>query len=1262
MADEEIQEPSEEQPIPVSEEAMGDGQMPVVARPDSGLTASPIVTDGPEPAERPAQLPFPIVGIGGSAGGVEAYIELFEHLPSSTGMAFVIVPHLSADQRSYLPEILARHTRMEIAIIENGMRPEPDHVYILPPNARVSLQNGAFHLEVRPGEGTHRPIDFFFRSLASEQGNFGIGVVLSGMDADGSVGLKTIKSESGISIVQSPESARFPDMPRSSISADHVDMVLPPDRIARYLAQLGTRFGAPALRGLEEGVAPREEQQHFGRILKLLRGVSGVDFRQYKPDTLQRRIARRMLMLRVDTLADYASFLQGDNKELHELHEDVLINVTRFFRDPEAFDALKNVVFSHIFEDWPPEHQLRVWVPGCSSGEEVYSIAMCLLEFLTGNTGEPPIQIFGTDASELSIQKARAGLYPEAITNEVSPERLRRFFIKTEKGYQVAKRIRDLCIFARQNLCNDPPFSRLDLISCRNVLIYFGPQLQEQLIPTFHYALRQDGFLFLGASETIREFTDLFRLTDRKNRIYSKIGTTPRNAFLDLVPRGFPELSAETVNVAASDTWGDLDIQRTADRLVLARYAPPGVVINEKLEILQSRGHTGPFLEMGQGTASLQLTRMMRESIASQVISAVKQAIERDLPVQVERLQVRDGDQIYETTLEVLPLHTAHARTRYFLVLFVPRSRGPEDISIPEISSQELSEYEKDRAIAQLRHDLSSTKLYLQSLLEERDARNQELISANEEIQSANEELQSTNEELETTKEELQSSNEELQTVNDELQNRNAALTQTSNDLQNLLNSVNLPMLMLNNEFSIRHFTPQIQRLMNVRSSDIGRPLGDIRLNLNVDNLEPLFAEVLDTLAAREIEVQDREGHWYLLRVRPYRTTDNKIDGVVVVLVDIDEQRCSQQQLRNARDFARSIIAGIPLPLAVVDSDFRIRITNEAFCKLASSTNEALERRFLPDLAAALWGMDRPLRSGLEGLRRNRGEVNSFEFEHKTSDDSARVFLVRGCPLQPDGERFMLITFENLTAHKEIERLLNAERKRLESAVESTTKELDRSREELRALTGSLMTSQEEERRRLARELHDDINQRLAVLSMDGQEILRNFGENPAAVRQKLQETLTRMGQLAEDVRGLSHRLHPSIIEDLGLAPALRSLTEEFGEREGMITTFQAEGVPQDLSFEVGTGLYRIAQEALRNIGKHAGRTHVKVTLRGNSASLELQVTDAGRGFDPESKRSGLGLISMEERARLIGATFRVQSAPGEGTKITVHVPLPETN
>jgi two-component system CheB/CheR fusion protein len=1220
--------------------------------------SAPVIVDAPdETPDGHRPLAFNVVGIGASADGIETYIELLEHLPPDTGMAYVAVLHRSPDQKSHLCQILGRHTVMPVEEIENGMGLAMNRVYVAPPGFLLRIDKGVFYLE--PPDSAKRCIDFFFYSLAADQRNRAIAVILSGMDSDGALGMRAIKGEGGITMVQAPESAQYRDMPGSSIYADHVDIVSPPSAIAAQLAQLGRQFRQTNLRLLQDGVAVDGEEQYFVRILAMMRGVSGVDFRLYKQTTVRRRIARRMLLHRIDTLRDYVAFLQGNPGELRDLQEDALINVTRFFRDPEVFEVFKSTVLPRIFEDHDPAQQVRIWVAGCSSGEEVYSFAICLLEHLTGTVIQPPVQIFGTDASELNIQKARAGMFAETISDDVSPERLRRFFTKTDKGFQVAKRVRDLCIFARQNLCHDPPFSRMDVISCRNVLIYFGGELQRQLIPTFHYALRPEGFLILGTSETIREFTDLFSLADRRHKIYWHTGGSSARALLDALPRSLAPHISTAHPTPAPESWGDIELQRAADRILLARYAPPGVVVNERLEILESRGRVSPFLELRPGAATLELAHMTRENIASQVSAAVRRAITEEVPIQVQGLHVTDGDVRLEATLEVLPIHPVGNRPKCYLVVFAPpRTRLQREQAAVELSP-DMSAEDKDRLISQMRHDLSSTRLYLQSVLEERDAKNQELVSANEEIQSANEELQSTNEELETTKEELQSSNEELHAVNEELQNRNAILTQASNDLSNLLTSVNLPVLMLSNELTIRHFTPSTQRVMNLRVADVGRPFSELRVNLDVDDLTPLFTEVLDTLTAREIEVRDKDGRWYLLRVRPYRTADNKIEGLVVALVDIDQLRRSQQELRSARDFSRSIIQSVPLPLVVVDSELKITATNQAFCILARLSSADLDRRYLPPLARNLWGLDRELQEKLEKLRDTHKVGESFEFEHVISGEPPRFFSIRGCVLQPDGEQYLLATIEDLTTHKEAERLLKAEQVRLASEVELKTQALGRSQDELRALAVSLFNSQEEERRRIARELHDDLSQRLAALEIDSDQAEQNLSSDNSISRESLQRIRSRLAKLSQDVREMSHRLHPSMIEDLGLKPALQALTEEFGHRENMIATFSSQDVPENIPVEVSTVLYRITQEALRNVSKHAGQTHARVSLRGTAEGIQLQVADFGNGFDPSARRIGLGFVSMGERARQIGATLEVRGALGEGVRVTVNVPFP---
>jgi two-component system CheB/CheR fusion protein len=1205
-------------------------------------------------------LPFPVVAIGASAGGLEAYIELFKNLSHDTGMSYILVPHLSPEHRSHLPNILSHHATIPVSEIEHGGHPEPDHVHVLPPNMHLSMHQGIFQLETRhPGERMVMPIDRFFRSVASDQKNRVVGILLSGADSDGALGLKAIKGEGGIAIVQDPDSARFGDMPRSGIMADHVDLVLPPAQIGAELSRLARQFFQPSLTPLEQGrISPSDEPQ-FSRILTLLRTVSGVDFRNYKPGTVRRRIARRMVLRRMESLAEYARLLQESRDELRNLHEDVLINVSRFFRDPSVFETLKSDILPSIFDDRSADQQVRIWVAGCSTGEEAYSIAICVLEFLSGRLSESPIQIFGTDASDESIYKARAAWYPETIAADVSSDRLRRFFVKSDKGYQVSKRLRDLCIFARQNLCNDPPFSRLDLISCRNVLIYLQPDIQRFILSTFHYALRSSGVLLLGRSESVPQAVKLFSPLDRKERFYAKLGDSVPQPLLAVGRVGQAHLAPETPPRPRPILMEDL--QRAADRMLLVRYGPPGVLVNERLEILEVRGRPSPFLSIGPGPASLNLLRLTHSDIVATVREALQEAANSGAPVS-QPVTVMEAEQVHTATLEILPVHPFARGRGQYLVLFVPPAGNGEPAAgsaLPAKVESTTASEQQDLDADRLQRELNSTRVYLQSLIEDRDARNQELMAAYEEIQSANEELQSTNEELETAKEELQSGNEELHTVNDELRNRNAALVQASNDFINLLNSVNIPVIMLGSDLTIRQFTPPAERLMRLRSADIGRPIGEIRMNLMMDDVEPLIQEVADTLVTKEMEVQDRSGHWHLLRLRPYRTSENKIEGVVLVLLDIDQMKRSQDALQQARDFAQAVVEAVQVPVTVLDTELRIRTANAAFRALSALSSPDLERRSFTELVTLLWDWPN-LRQPLQRLV-DSGSSPLLELEHETRRPLVRYFRLVARAVHADVEAAILIVLEDITSQKMAERLLEADRERLAGQVQSTTEVLGRTREELHALAARLFTTQEDERRGVARELHDDISQRLAVLEMDIETLRKELPADRSAIKTELERIRERSRALSAEVRVISHQLHPSALDHLGIAPALKSLVEEFGVREGMVATFHSRNVPENPRPEVAVTLYRIVQEALRNVAKHAGKTHVKVLLESVDQRLRLEVRDFGEGFDMEgSKGDGIGLVSMAERARLIGGTLAVQSALGEGTAISVTVPLSE--
>jgi two-component system CheB/CheR fusion protein len=682
-------------------------------------------------------------------------------------------------------------------------------------------------------------------------------------------------------------------MPRSAISDGSVDHVLPPAEIGRRLLQLARH---PYV---AEQPAPPEGEEAVGRILALLRANTDMDFTHYKRSTTLRRIRRRMALRGLQSFTDYLHVLDDDPAELQNLYQDLLIRVTRFFRDEEVFEALKEMVFPALVRDRSPNSPIRVWVAGCSTGEEVYSLTICLLEFLGDRGISLPIKILATDVNEQALEKARAGVYLDNIEIDVRADRLRRFFAKVDGHYQIGKAVRDLCIFSRHNLALDPPFSRLDLVTCRNVLIYLDSALQKRIVPILHYALNPGGFLLLGSSETVGSFTDLFQVVDQRARVFSKnhVGTVGLGVDFGTYVGNLLEAGRRApLPPAGRASWTALDVQKEADRTILARYAPVGVVIDENMTVLQFRGHTGDYLEPAPGLASLDLLKMLREGLMGEVRTAVVQARAEGITVRREGVPLREKDCMRLVTVEVIPIKAPPSGMRCFVVLFsdTPPPAPPAAAESPAVPDGHRATL--DQQVQQLQQELTATREYLQSLIEEHESACEELKSASEELLSANEELQSTNEELQTAKEETQSANEELSTLNEELHHRNLELAQVNNDLINLLAAIHLPIVLVSRDLRIRRFTPAAEKVLNLIPTDVGRPIGNLKPNIEVPEFTDVIANVIDTLTPLEREIQDRDGHWYSLRIRPYVTLDKKIEGASVTLVDIDSIKRSMEQ------------------------------------------------------------------------------------------------------------------------------------------------------------------------------------------------------------------------------------------------------------------------------------------------------------------------------------------------------------------------------
>jgi len=950
-----------------------------------------------------------VVGVGASAGGLEAFSELLRHLPVNTGMAFVLVQHLDPHHESILADLLGNYTRMPVMQVHADVVVKPDHVYVIPPNATMVIVDGVLRVN-RPVQRLsyqRRPVDAFFVSLAKDARSRAIGVILSGAASDGTIGLKAIKAEGGITFAQN-ETAKFDGMPKSAIAAGVIDFVLAPQRIAQELAALARRR-----------ISPSYAPQWFGdsaamdEILAMVRRRTGVDFRLYKQTTIHRRLARRMALQKADTLADYLSLLRRDPAESEALFDDLLIKVTEFFRDAPVFEALKQKVFPSLTRDFEKE-PLRIWVPGCSTGEEVYSIGVCLLEFLEANGISRPVLMFGTDASQRVIERARSGIYDEAALSTLSPQRLKRFFARSDSGYQINRDIRAMSVFSRHVLGVDPPLSRMDLISCRNLLIYFGAALQQRVIDTLAYALRPAGYLLVGPSENTAKLSEFFNPVDDEHRIYVKRPSVepPALALIGEVA-GRSEPAALLAPTLASEPHPrKQSVHVAVDHMLVSHYGPSAVVVDKDLNIVEFRGDMNPYLHIPAGDTKLDLLNSVRNDLAAHLRSAILEAQRQNATIRLDEIQVRRDRAFHFVRITVIPVFIPPDE-RYFVILFEGLSDPAERAWRPAPSSPALDTSAADlekpqRHIDHLERELKSTREYLQSIIEE-------LRSTNEEAQSANEELQSNNEELQTTKEELQAANEELSTMNAEIQSRNVQLAAANDDLVNLLAAISTPIVMFSNNLCIRGFTPAAERLFHLRSSDVGRPMADLKPLTDIPNLAETLKEVLGALKMHEQEVQDADGRSYLMRIRPYRTADNRIDGAVLVLTDITDLKRGADEVKRARDYASAIVETVREPLVVLDDKLLVRSANRSFYEFFRNGPRHVEGRGIYEIIDRQ--LDLPaLRELLGRLLAGEPRLSDIEIEREFQPGGWRTLLVNARRLMGDG--LILLAFEDITERK----------------------------------------------------------------------------------------------------------------------------------------------------------------------------------------------------------------------------------------------------
>ena len=925
---------------------------------------------------------FPVVGIGASAGGLEAFEHFFRSVPANPGMAFVLVPHLDPGHASILTEILQRSTTMPVAEAQDQIKVAPNRVYVIPPNRDMAIFHGTLQLSV-PDQprGQRMPIDAFLRSLAEDQGEQAIGIILSGTGTDGTLGLRAIIGAGGISLVQEPASAKYDGMPGSAIQAGYATHVLPVEKMPEVLLS-GVR-----IHNLRQETPPAPAAvSGMNRILMQLRSTTSHDFSLYKKSTIRRRIERRMSQHNIEDMETYARYLKEHPAEVQLLFKELLINVTSFFRDPEAFVVLKNDILPQLFEGKPEDYVFRAWVSGCATGEEAYSVAMLLREHMDETRQEFRVQLYATDLDDDAIVIARAGLYPPNIAQDVPPERLRRFFVKDEAGYRVKKDIREMVVFAVQNAIKDPPFTRLDLLCCRNLLIYLEAELQNRLIPMFHYALKPGGVLFLSPSEGIGNHPGLFEPLNRKWKFYRAIQAADSSRAMVSRNLSISSGSLEKAPEEAMKKSKETNFAELTRRVLLQSYAPASVVTDVKGNILFVHGDTGKYLRPAPGQATLNVVDMAREGLQLELRVALQHAA-GGTSTQNREVAIKHNGEEQAVKISVRPLPDAGG---LLLVSF-------QDIARPAqakpLRGRRTTGTSEARRIEELEHELAYTKENLQATIEEQQASNEELKSTNEELQSTNEELQSTNEELETSKEELQSVNEELTTVNAELQAKIEQLAGMQNDMKNLLDNINIGTVFLDEHLLIRRFTREAANIYRLVATDVGRSLGDIKSNIEGNDLQVDAQKVLETLVPCERELHTSGGVHFLARIQPYRTLDNVIEGVVLTFTDISERIAAEDAVREARDMAEAIVDTVREPLVVLDGALHVVSASRVFYRRFRVTREETVGRPIYELGNRQWDIP-ALRELLEKILPQNRELEDYVVVHDFPSIGRRTMLL----------------------------------------------------------------------------------------------------------------------------------------------------------------------------------------------------------------------------------------------------------------------------
>jgi two-component system, chemotaxis family, CheB/CheR fusion protein len=1211
-----------------------------------------------------------LAGLGASAGGIHALEQFFEHMPPDSNLAFVVILHLSPEHESNLAPMLQRKTLMPVIQVQERIKVLPNHVYVIPPVKHLAMEDGHIRLmEPEQQKGRRVPVDLFFRTLAEAYTTHAIGVIFSGTGTDGTIGLRRIKEKGGIAIAQDPLEAEYDGMPRSVINAGLVDFVLPVVEIPTKLIALRQATEQIQIWHTDEKAPVEVDEKALRGVLATLRTRTNHDFSSYKRSTVLRRVARRLQINNLQEVSQYQTFIRENPGEAQELLKDMLISVTNFFRDNDAYNTLKAQVIPKIFEQKELGDQVRVWVSGCATGEEAYSMAILLSEYAETLDHPPNLQIFATDIDEEGITEARDGIFPESIEADVSLERLRRFFHKESHHYRIRKEVREMVLFAPHNVLRDPPFSKIDLISCRNLLIYLNREAQERVMQIFHFALRPNAYLFLGASESAENLPELYTPVEKKHRIYKRRAVATLPKFLPEMPVS-GRWEGKLPDIATTDkkpfTYSELH------HAILERYAPPSVLINKDYDIVHLSENVGRYLRFVGGEPTRNLLKAVHPDLRLDLRTALFAAAQGKEQSEVCNVRVKLGSNISLINILVRRIEPVEANRTFMLVIFddVTSTKTESEVqAAPDSSPTEI-----EMVVRQMDEELLRTKDQLRTTIEQYETSTEELKASNEELQAINEELRSTTEELETSKEELQSVNEELTTVNHELKEKVDEISRFNSDLQNLLTSTDIGTIFLDRNLYIRRFTPRVQDLFNIISSDINRPFTHLTHKLVYPNLAEDAAQVLKTLARVEREIRSLDGNWYIARLLPYRTLDDKIDGVVLTFLDITKLKTAEGQVKGGEERWRLVVESMEEhAIFAIALDGRISSWNSGAQHIFGySESEAIgmpaEKLFTPEDRAHQIPEQEMKKALIDGRANN-------ERWHIRKDGS--LFYASGVmTLMRDSAigDFVKI-LRDLTEQKQQEEALQKLNEELENRVRIRTNQLENSyhilQEEMterrasdaqvKELLRRVVGAQEIERHRISRDLHDMFGQQLTALRLNLSSVKERLGEQ-SELQEQLGQTQELAKQIDADLDFLAWELRPASLDELGLVAAIEGFIQDWSKHFGIAADFHTAGLAAiRLQSDIEINLYRIAQEALNNIYKHAEASQVDIILEHRDKSVVLIIEDNGKGFNPNEKiniEEGLGLISMRERAALVGGTLEIEATPGKGTTIFSRIPI----